>query len=618
MNLKQILKIFTRTVILVLVFAGLWAYYHFYEDKGGKKREQAEEEAKKVFKLDKDNVVEFRLARADEEEIVCAKKDDKWRVEQPVQADADQSAVNRVVSEFVDVKRTRTVEEEPNDLAVFGLDKPSLTLAALVEETDEPETLIFGNENPTRTAFYAKTETDTAVFLVQAFSKKSMDKKLFDLRDKKVADFVKDNVQALQLERGELKLAAEKLDDALWKLTSPLNVRGDKTEINKTIDKMNTARVKEFTNEDPVDLAQYGLDEPDITLTLLIGEDKTSKALLIGREDEDKEGYYAKRAEENNVFLLNQDLLDAIPEEVDTWRDHSLLTVNVGNVQKMEYVADGQKFVLATDEERDWQLVEPIKGKADDLVTNDLITDLTNVKAKAFLDEEKDEFGFAAPQIAFKLWVKDVEEPISVTVGAKDEEENVVYARDMDGTAVTVDEGDLDKIKKSLFDFRDKVLVSFDKRNVQKLTVHYGEDELVLAQKDEKWSAEKPDRFKISNQGAVDNLVWTINYLKTDAIVEEKKPEDISKYGLDKPRAAFTVVLADDKTVGPFLIGSSKEDKVYVATAEKPGIYLLDDNILDDLKREVGMVLDKTLPSPVDLLKPAAEPEPAGPQKPAE
>jgi hypothetical protein len=285
-----------------------------------------------------------------------------------------------------------------------------------------------------------------------------------------------------------------------------------------------------------------------------------------------------------------------------------LLTVDVGNVQKMEYVADGQKFALATDEERDWQLKQPIEGKADNLVTNDLVTDLTNVKAKEFLEEEQDEFGFAEPQISFKLWVKDVEKPVSVIIGAKDEEQNVVYARNMDGTAVTVDEGDLDKIKKSLFDFRDKVLVSFDKRDVQKLTVRYGENELVLAQKDEKWTAEKPDRLRITSQGAVDSLVWAINYLKMDNIVEEKKPEDLTAYDLDKPRAEFTVALAEDKTVGPFLIGGSKDDKVYVVTAEKPGVYLIDDNILDELKREVGMVLDKTLPSPADLLKPAEEP----------
>jgi len=615
MNLKKTL---IRTAVLILVLVGLGSYFYFYEFKGGKEREKAEEEAKKVFQLDEDKVVELRLARADEEEIVCTKKDDKWRVEQPVQADADQSAVNRVVSEFVDVKRTRTVEEEPQDLAPFGLDEPSLKLTALVGEKDEPETLLLGSENPTKSAFYAKTETGTAVFLIQSYSKRSLDKKLFDLRDKKVADFVKDEVRTLQLERDELKIEAEKREDGTWMLASPLEVRGDKTEINKTIDKMNSARVKEFIDEEPVDLAEYGLDVPDITLTMLIGEDKASKALLIGRKNEDKDGYYAKRAEEKNVFLLKQDLVDAIPEEVDIWRDHSLLTVNVGKVEKMEYVVDGQKFVLATDEERDWQLKEPIEEKADDLVTNDLITALTNVKAKAFLDEEKAEYGFAEPQIAFKLWVKDVGKPVSVIIGAKDEEEDVVYARNMDGTAVTVDAGDLDKIQKSLFDFRDKVLVSFDKRDVQRLTVRYGEDELVVAQKNEKWTAEKPDRFKIRNQSDVDTLIWVINYLTMEEIAEEEKPDDLSAYGLDKPRAEFSVALADDKTVGPFLMGDSKDGNVYVVTAEQPGVYLIEASVLNDLKRDLGMVLDKTLPSPADLLKPAEEATQEPAEKPTE
>jgi hypothetical protein len=605
MNLKQIL---IRTGVLILVLVGLGLYFYFFEVKGGKEREEAEEEAKKVFQLDKEEVVEFRLARADEEEIVCTKKEDTWRIDQPVEADADQDAVNRVVSEFVDAKRTRTVEEEPEDLSLYGLDEPSLKLAVALKEKEESPTLLFGKENPTNTAFYAKTEAEQPVFLVQRFVKTSMDKKLYDLRNKKVADVKKDEVQTLQLARGELTLEAEKQDDETWMLTSPLKTRGDKTEIDKLINKMNSARIKEFINEDPQDLSQYGLDEPEIKLTMLIGEDKASKGLLIGRKNEDKNGYYAKRAETKNVFLLEENFLEPIPETVDTWRDHSLVTVGASDVEKMEYTADDQKVVLARNEDRNWELLEPIKEPADNMETNDLIADLTNIKATEFMDEEKEEFGLADPQVAVKLWKKDVEQPITVAIGAKNEAGDLIYARNMDGTPVTINASDLDKAKKSLFDFRDKVLVTFDKRDVEKLSVRYGDNELVVAQQDETWRAEKPERFTIGNQGDIDSLVWAINYLKMEEIVEGEKPEDLSTYGLDKPRAEFTVALADEKSIGPFLVGNSKDGNVYVMTAEKPGVYLIKDSMLDDMKRELGDILDKSLPEPEDLLKPKEEP----------
>ena len=606
MNLKQSI---IKTAVLVAILCGLGLYFYFYEVKGSKKREEAEEEAKKVFQIDKEKITEFRLARASEEEILCTRTDDKWYIEKPVKVGADQDAVNSIVSEFVDAKRTRTVDEEPEELAPYGLDEPFLTLSAIVEERDEPATMLLGGQNPAKTAFYAKTESDKAVFLVQSYVQRSMDKGFYDLRDKKVADFQKDEVQALQLERGGLKIDIEKRDDGTWMMTAPLEARGDETEIGKIIDKIHTAKIKEFIHGEPENLGQYGLDSPGIKLTLLIGEDKASKTLLIGRKNVDKEGYYAKRAEQRNVFLLEEDVMEAIPDEAETLRDHSLLAVSTGDVHKMEYVTEGGRFVLARNQDGAWEIKEPIEEKADDLQVNDLITDLKNIKVKEFIDEEKDEFGFAKPQITAKLWKEGVEEPIAVTIGATDEEKNLVYARNMDGHLVGFGKEELDKVRKTLFDLRDKTLVSFGKDEVLRMAVRYGEHELVVTQKDEKWLAEKPERFKIGDQGDVDRLVWAIDYVTMEEIAEEAKPENLDKYGLDKPRAEFSITLTDEKSIGPFLIGSSRDNNVYVATAGKPGVYLVEARILDELKRELGGILDKTLPEPEDLLKPEEGPE---------
>jgi len=71
----------------------------------------------------------------------------------------------------------------------------------------------------------------------------------------------------------------------------------------------------------------------------------------------------------------------------------------------------------------------------------------------------------------------------------------------------------------------------------------------------------------------------------------------------------ISATLADEKSVGPFLVGSSKDGNVYVVTAEKTGVYLVKDSVLDDVKRELGDILNKTLPEPEDLLKPKEEPE---------
>lgn len=608
MNPKQNI---IKTVVLIVILCGLGLYYRVHVREGGKRRQEADEEAKKVFQIDRGQITELRLARANEEEIVCAKTEDKWHIEKPVRADADQNAVNRIVSEFADVKRTRTFDEEPEDLAPYGLEAPSLTLSAVVAERDEPATILFGEQNPAKTAFYATTANKKTVFLVQSYLQTSMDKGLFDLRDKKLADFQKNDVRALQLERGESKVDVEKRDDGTWMMTAPLKTRADATEIDKIIDKVQTGRIKEFVNEEPENLVQYGLDSPEIKLTLLIGDDRASKTLLIGRKNEDKEGYYAKRAEQKNVVLVEADIVDVMPEKVEILRDHSLLAVNTGDVRKMEYVTEEAKFVLATNEEGAWEMKEPVEEKADDLQVNDLITDLKNINAKELLDEEKEEYGLTKPQITVKLWKKADEAPIVVTIGTTDEQKNLVYARNMDGHPVAFDMNELVKVRKTLFDFRDKKLVSFNEIEALRMSVRYGEHELVVARKDDQWVPEKPEQLKIGNQGAVDGLVRAIGYATMTEIVEEKKPEDLTKYGLDKPRAEFSVQLKGEESVGPFLIGNSRDNSVYVVTEGKPGIYLVEESILDDMRRPLGEILNETLPHP---LKPQEEQE-AGPEE---
>jgi len=596
-----------KTLVLVAILCGLGLYYQFYVKEGGQKRQEAEEEAKKVFQIDRDKVIEFRLARASEEEIVCKKTGDRWHIEKPVEAGADQDAVNRVVSEFVDAKKTRTVDEEPEDLTQYGLDEPSLSLSAVVEDLSEPATILFGGQNPTKTAVYARTATENTVFLVQSYSQTSMDKGLLDLRDRKIADFQKNDVQAVHLARGELKVGVEKRDDGTWTMTEPLQTRADAAKIDNILDKIQTSMIKEFVNEEPENLAQYGLDSPAIELTMLIGEDKASKTLFVGTRNEDKQGYYAKRAEQKNVFLLEEDVVDGLPDKADTLRDHSLLAVNTGDVETMEYVTEEGKFVLATNDEGAWEIKEPVEEKADDLQVNDLITDMKNIKATQLLDEKREEYGFTRPVITARLWKKESDKPIVVTIGATDEDGNLAYALNMDGYPMAFDSSELDKITKTLFDFRDKRLVSFDTTDVLRMAVRYGDHEFIVAQKDDKWIPEKPEGLKIASQSYVDGLVRAINNVTMTQIVEENKPEDPASYGLDKPRAKFSVELTDQRSIGPLLIGDSGNNNVYVVTEGKPGVYLVDGSILDDMRRELGTVLNKTLPDPVDLGKPEAE-----------
>ena len=129
------------------------------------------------------------------------------------------------------------------------------------------------------------------------------------------------------------------------------------------------------------------------------------------------------------------------------------------------------------------------------------------------------EYGLTKPQITVKLWKKTDEAPVVLTIGTTDEQKNLVYARNMDGHPVAFDVNELVKVWKTLFDFRDKKLVSFNEIEVLRMSVRYGEHELVVARKDDKWVPEKPERnyWKI----AKDVLVFTSSLATVYLVIEQ-------------------------------------------------------------------------------------------------
>ena len=116
---------------------------------------------------------------------------------------------------------------------------------------------------------------------------------------------------------GTSSIAVESEGDKGWKMVAPLEAKADKTKVNDLISAINGAKVKEFLEDAPQDLAKYGLNPPRWRLTFFIGDDRAEKSLLLGDEDTAKSGLNAKRGAMDNVFLVETKLLEKLPKEAE-------------------------------------------------------------------------------------------------------------------------------------------------------------------------------------------------------------------------------------------------------------------------------------------------------------
>ncbi len=187
---------FRSTFVLLLVLLGLLGYIYFVEMK--KPAAGLADQKQKVFTVASDTIEEIEVKAASGDRTVLKKAGGAWSLAEPVTAKADESEVTGVVTNLASLEIQRVVDENPADLAQFGLATPRVEVAFKKSGAAGSERLLLGDKNATGGEIYAKLAASKRVFLVSSFLESTFDKGTFALRDKTVLAFPRDKVDALE------------------------------------------------------------------------------------------------------------------------------------------------------------------------------------------------------------------------------------------------------------------------------------------------------------------------------------------------------------------------------------------------------------------------------------
>ena len=176
-----------NTAILAVLAAALGAYLFFVERHRDAPAADAPDSPRgKVFdKLDAAKIEEIQIAAASGETTTLRKVDNAWRLTAPIAVPADQTEASSAASNLATADVQSVVDEQPKDLAAFGLAKPRVTITFRVAGDKTPRTLLLGDKNPTGSDLYAKLPDAPRVFLVSAYLEGTFDKGSFGFRDKR-------------------------------------------------------------------------------------------------------------------------------------------------------------------------------------------------------------------------------------------------------------------------------------------------------------------------------------------------------------------------------------------------------------------------------------------------
>jgi hypothetical protein len=353
---------FRSTFVLLLVLLGLVGYIYFYEMKKPAQSGQAEQK-QKVFTAEADKIEEVDVKAASGERTVVKKANGAWSIVEPIAAKADEGEVTGLATNLASLEIQRVVDENPADLAQFGLSSPRIEVAFRKAGQAAPDRLLLGDKNATGGELYAKLPGSKRVFLISSFLETTFNKTTFDLRDKTILSFDRARVDAVEIVSKDQRLAFAKTGEA-WRMTSPLSARADQGQVEGVVGSLQTLAMKSIAAPEPAeaDLAKYGLDKPEITAT--VGAGSARATLAVGKATASGD-VYARDLSRPMVVTIDPALVTALKNNADSYRPKDVFDFRSFTATRLE-VARGASTVAfekvtAKDGTTTWRQVNPAK-----------------------------------------------------------------------------------------------------------------------------------------------------------------------------------------------------------------------------------------------------------------
>ncbi len=353
-----------------------------------------------------------------------------WQVTAPVAVPADRDQVSSLLEKLKGAKIKEFVSEAPAGSKgpdPYGLLRPLRLTLWLGEGKDRAaKTLRLGKTVPDKKTVYAQREGDPTVFTVDEELVKTVPSSVTALRDKTVFVYDRGKLERVELEspKGRVTLA---LEGGAWRVTAPAQLKVDEGAMGDLLWKARDLRARDFVADDAKALARFGLDRPQVRLSVWEKDAKEPKTLLLAPARDKKDLAYAARTDggpPKTIVLVDAKALADLARSAQDLRDRSVFaSFDARDVAKVQIQRGDQTLVLERTGEEEWQLVAPKRGKARGTRVSDLVWTFRNLKWRDVVAEQgwdPGKYGLERPAITITLTDKDGKTLAALAVGARE------------------------------------------------------------------------------------------------------------------------------------------------------------------------------------------------------
>jgi Domain of unknown function (DUF4340) len=422
-------------------------------------------------------------------------------------------------------------------------------------------------------------------------------------RAENVVNFERDKIDGIVIQNADERIELKRTDKK-WRLESPVKDLADSSAVDNLLfdledwKKDATIAAKEVES-DKNRMAEYGLAKAKLRLKLQ--GPNAPPEILFGSNAALEGKIYVRLENSKDVFLASQSIKNQISKKTEEFRDRKLTDVVATQVIRLSIKTAGGEMELQKQSDH-WEIVKPLRARADDQKVNDLIAQITNSRIAQFVADDAGDlhpYGLTEPRGTVTLFTSDDKSAgngagqILQIGGVPEKEKDQVYVRFTPRKFVYT----LPKKIESLLntkpnDLRDRHLVRFDRNQLDRVTIDApGKNKTVLARKDQNWTIVNRNNRPANATEARRLLDLLADEQVTNFVADVAS--DLAKYGLDKPQLTITLssfasentaeTAAGEKALATIAFGKIDGDNVFARVGEEPFVVAVRRSLLENI-----------------------------------
>lgn len=403
-----------------------------------------------------------------------------------------------------------------------------------------------------------------------------------------------DAIAAIELVTRDAVPARFERRDGRWWVASPVEDLADASALDAIAHALaNLPRMDEIESEE--DLEAFDLGERARVVRFESGGE--TKGLRIGRGTPVGGAVYVARLSDEAIATVEKYRLNPLDKDFDDLRERRLFDFGAGEVRTLRIAwseAGGSTEVaLARDDGGDWQMGTPVAGRADQQTLRELLSDLSFLRAKHFVDDPgEDVRARLEPPVLTLYWSRDVDHlERRARIGGEYEGGRLIEAPN--GRLFTIDAERLDDFPRSVSAYRDKTVAELDVSRARGLELDLESESPDVAPlhveatlEEAGWESSEP---AIDPERAGD-IVRALSSLRAlDIAADEMGPAERAGLGLEPARARIRVTDsapggADAAVLAEIALGRLDADRgLFAQRSGDPIVYLLPATLAHEL-----------------------------------